>query len=152
VWREAITKTRYTLTTLWLFGAAIYAGSTVALLQERDHGEPVDLADINLLEVETQETGSPGNDKPASPHARHQEWVEVTSAVNMRQGPSSSYSVLTVQPQGQYLPVTDRDGNWLQILDPETEEEGWVFSRYVEEVQIPGDQAAAWTPEPDPEQ
>jgi hypothetical protein len=68
------------------------------------------------------------NDPPAA--AAH-EWVKVEAAVNMRSEPSSSSPILTVQPQGASLMVLSRKQNWVEVIEPEDELHGWVFSRYV---------------------
>jgi hypothetical protein len=63
------------------------------------------------------------------------EWVEVTDAVNMRTGSSSSNPVLKVQLEGQRLRVSSREGSWVEVIEPETEFTGWVYERYVKPVE-----------------
>jgi len=59
------------------------------------------------------------------------EWVEVTGAVNMRSGPSSANPVLEVQLEGARLQIASRDGRWVEVVEPNTGQRGWVFDRHV---------------------
>ena len=62
------------------------------------------------------------------------EWVEVTDAVNMRTGPSSANPVLQVQLEGAQLRVASRDGKWIEVVDPNTSREGWVYEKFVKPI------------------
>lgn len=62
------------------------------------------------------------------------EWVEVVDAVNMRQGPSSANAVVKVQLAGTTLRVASRDGQWVEVVEPETGGSGWVFAKFVKPV------------------
>lgn len=72
---------------------------------------------------------------------RDDEWVEVTDAVNMRSGDSSSDPVIKVQLEGERLRVASRNGDWVEVVEPETELTGWVYERYVKPVQPESKQA-----------
>jgi uncharacterized protein YgiM (DUF1202 family) len=63
--------------------------------------------------------------------AARKSWVEVVDAVNMRQGPSSADAVVKVQLAGTMLEVASREGKWVEVIEPETGETGWVFDAYV---------------------
>lgn len=62
------------------------------------------------------------------------EWLEVTHAVNMRSGPSSVALVLEVQREGAQLRVASRDGKWIEVVDPNTSREGWVYEKFVKPI------------------
>jgi hypothetical protein len=51
--------------------------------------------------------------------------------VNLRDGPSSSSRVIGVIAKGAKLPVLDRKRGWVQVSDPATSKEGWIYSGYV---------------------
>jgi len=72
---------------------------------------------------------------------REGEWVEVTDAVNMRSGGSSSDPVIKVQIEGKRLRVASRDGGWVEVVEPETEVIGWVYERYVKLIDPESQQA-----------
>jgi uncharacterized protein YgiM (DUF1202 family) len=149
------------LTTLWVLGAAAYAAVTIAFLSSIKTFSPAEweergasaaagnsskeaaIESIDSAAASSELAGAPiksawaentasdegANDPPAA--AAGQEWVEVEAAVNMRSGPSSSNPILTVQPKGATLMVLSREQNWVEVVEPENELRGWVFSRYV---------------------
>ena len=59
------------------------------------------------------------------------EWVEVSSPVNVRSGPSSNDEPYKVAAQGTKLRVLGRDGNWVQVSDPLTQQQGWIYRRFL---------------------
>jgi hypothetical protein len=66
-----------------------------------------------------------------------EEWVVVSNPVNVRAGPSSSDERFKVAEKGAKLRVVGREGNWVQISDPDTEEQGWIYKRFLEEANAP---------------
>ena len=62
------------------------------------------------------------------------EWVEATDAVNMRSGPSSANPVLQVHLEGAHLRVASRNGKWIEVVDPNTSREGWVYEKFVKPI------------------
>jgi hypothetical protein len=58
-------------------------------------------------------------------------WVTPSVYVNLRDGPSSSSSVIGVIAKGAKLPVLDRKRGWVQVSDPATSKKGWIYSGYV---------------------
>lgn len=94
-----------------------------------------DLAASNAIPDSTivaKEPSEAGNGAPAGDAATgNNDWVEVTSAVNMRAGPSSGNPTIKVQPRGAKLRVLERDGGWVHVEEPETGQTGWVYERYV---------------------
>ena len=65
------------------------------------------------------------------------QWVEVASAVNMRTDASGDGKILKVVQKGTKLRVKSRDGNWIQVANPDTKEEGWIYTRFLEETDAP---------------
>jgi TPR repeat protein len=66
-----------------------------------------------------------------------EEWVALVGFANVRAAPSSTADTLRVAEKGARLKVTGRKGNWVQVSDPETDEVGWIYSRYIETAQSP---------------
>jgi hypothetical protein len=54
--------------------------------------------------------------------------VEPSVFVNMREAPSSSSAVLGVIAKGTTLPVLGRKRGWVQVTDPESGKQGWIYS------------------------
>jgi hypothetical protein len=65
------------------------------------------------------------------------EWVEVSSAVNMRVGASGTADTLKIMPAGAKLRVEGRDGNWVRVADPATKQQGWIYRRFLKETEAP---------------
>ena len=59
------------------------------------------------------------------------ELVVLTGAVNVRESPSPNAKTVRVMEQGTKLHAIGRKGSWVQVTDSETQETGWVYSRYV---------------------
>ena len=72
---------------------------------------------------------------------REAEWVQVTDAVNMRSGGSSSDPIIKVQIEGKRLRVASRDAGWVEVVEPQTEVIGWVYERYVKRIDPASQQA-----------
>jgi cytoskeletal protein RodZ len=53
--------------------------------------------------------------------------VQPSVFVNMRDAPSSSAPVLGVIAKGATLPVLDRKHGWVQVTDPESGKQGWIY-------------------------
>ncbi|MGH6735482.1 MAG: SH3 domain-containing protein [Methyloceanibacter sp.] len=64
------------------------------------------------------------------------EWVEVTSAVNLRTG-AGDEKILKVLQAGTKLRVKAREGNWVQVANPASSEEGWIYTRFLKETAAP---------------
>ena len=73
----------------------------------------------------------------ASELAGGEEWVVVANPVNVRKGPSSTDETFKVAQKGTRLRVLGRDGNWVQITDPATKQEGWIYKRFLKETAAP---------------
>jgi len=75
----------------------------------------------------------------ASELTRKGQWVrvEVASGVNMRAAASGDGEILKVVPKGTKLRVKGRDGNWIQVANPDTDEEGYIYTRFLKETDAP---------------
>jgi SH3 domain-containing protein len=68
----------------------------------------------------------------ASELTSSEEWMETVSPVNMRADPSSTADTRKIVQKGLKVRVLDRKGNWVQVTNPATKEEGWIYARYLE--------------------
>ena len=59
------------------------------------------------------------------------EWLQTVGSVNVRAGPSSNAGTQKAVQKGLKLRVLGREGNWVQIADPATKLEGWIYTRYL---------------------
>ncbi len=63
--------------------------------------------------------------------------MEVSSAVNMREGASGTANTLKIMQAGAKLRVEGREGNWVQVADPATKRQGWIYRRFLKEAEAP---------------
>ena len=75
-------------------------------------------------DAEVSETGDQAEDAKA-------EWVHLSGGANVREGPSSTTRSLRTAPRGTRFRAIGREGNWIQVTDPKTQEVGWVYARYI---------------------
>jgi Bacterial SH3 domain len=54
--------------------------------------------------------------------------VKTSVFVNLRQAPSPSAKVIRVVTKGTKLRVVARKGRWVQVTDPATSENGWIYT------------------------
>ncbi len=66
-----------------------------------------------------------------------EKWLEVASPVNIRKGPSSESGSNKVLLKGTKLRVVGREGNWIRVLDPKTQQEGYIYARFLKETKVP---------------
>ena len=91
-----------------------------------------ELAGVNLMPApETEFATASSGDSLSAAAEDDKEWVEVSDAVNMRSGPSRANPVLKVQPEGARLQIASRDGRWIELVEPNAGQRGWVFDRHV---------------------
>jgi len=60
------------------------------------------------------------------------DWVQPSDHLNLRDGPSSSSRILGVVAKGAKVEVVDRKRGWLQVTNPATSEQGWIYGGYIE--------------------
>jgi hypothetical protein len=92
-------------------------------------------------EAPSEPTGQPSPSVPTIAADNHsfgdEEWVELSSFVNVRMAPSQTAETLRIAQKGEKLRVIGRTSNWVQVTDPATNESGWVYGRFLETAQSP---------------
>jgi hypothetical protein len=82
--------------------------------------------------------GEPDPSAPANPSSSgEEEWVVLSSDVNVRKAPSQNAETLRIAQKGEKLRVIGRESKWAQVTDPATSEMGWVYARFIETAQSP---------------
>ncbi len=79
-------------------------------------------------EAATSPAGGPDNGGPSEEAESGLGSVQPSAYVNLREGPSSSASVVGVIAKGAKLSVLDRKRGWVQVVDPATDKKGWIYS------------------------
>jgi hypothetical protein len=64
-------------------------------------------------------------------------WVEIVRAVDMHARAEQSSETVKVVEKGLKMRVTGRDKNWVQVSDPATSSNGWVYSRFLKPTEPP---------------
>jgi Bacterial SH3 domain len=59
------------------------------------------------------------------------EWVEIIRPVDMHARPEQSSETVKVVEKGLKFRVGARDKNWVQVSDPATSANGWIYSRFL---------------------
>jgi Bacterial SH3 domain len=59
---------------------------------------------------------------------RGAKWVKPSASVNLRKGPSSSASIISVVERGTKLRALARKKGWIQVSNPVTSEKGWIYA------------------------
>ena len=93
-------------------------------------GEP----EAGLEETAVDETGS--IDTVSLPDRRPQppgesKWIRPTAWVNLREAPSPTASVVTIVPKGVKLRIIGRKRSWVQVNNPATSQNGWIYANNV---------------------
>jgi Bacterial SH3 domain len=96
-------------------------------------------AEVPVVPVVTtpQPVVEPATPQPSETGTTDQEWVEVSSPVNMRSAPTPQSETVNVAEPGKRYQATGRQGSWVQVTDPATSETGWVYARYVAAAEAP---------------
>jgi len=55
-------------------------------------------------------------------------WIKPSASVNLRKGPSSSASIISVVERGTKLRALARKKGWIQVSNPVTLEKGWIYA------------------------
>ena len=65
------------------------------------------------------------------------EWVEIVRPVDIHARPEQSSETVKVAEKGLKLRVTARDKNWVQVSEPATSANGWIYSRFLKPTEPP---------------
>ena len=65
------------------------------------------------------------------------EWVEIVRAVDMHARAQQSSETVKVVEKGVKMRVTGRDKKWVQVSDPATSSNGWIYSLFLKPTQPP---------------
>jgi hypothetical protein len=65
------------------------------------------------------------------------EWAKVVLAARAHSEPSVSSPTIRFYTMGAELQVVGRRDGWIALLDPATQERGWVFEPYVSAIEMP---------------
>jgi Bacterial SH3 domain len=65
------------------------------------------------------------------------EWVEIVRPVDMHARPQKSSETVKVAKKGLKLRVTARNKDWVQVSDPATSANGWIYSRFLKPTEPP---------------
>src|SRR5690349_106084 len=68
------------------------------------------------------QSGQPEPSAPANPSSGGEEWVELSSDVNVRKAPSQTAETLRIAQKGEKLRVIGRESKWVHVTDPATSE------------------------------
>jgi Bacterial SH3 domain len=109
------------------------------------------------LRSDSQSIALPDKEKqpaslPTVPEAEREiTLVAVIRAATVHSGPSVSAPIVRYYPVGTELHLVDLQRGWFQVLDPATEQSGWVYERYyLQEIRRPGQTITAAQQSPSP--
>jgi hypothetical protein len=72
-----------------------------------------------------------GSQQPSLPNESIRDWIELSGSANLRENPSSNATTIKVVERGTKFLEIGKQGGWVHVTDPTTQETGWVYSRYV---------------------
>ena len=70
--------------------------------------------------------------------AAHVAWVKVVYGARAHSAASISSPITKFYPPGKELQILGRESGWIELLDPATQERGYVFERYLVAIDGPG--------------
>jgi Bacterial SH3 domain len=86
---------------------------------------------------------------PAPTPAAAVAWAKIVLPAKGHREPSVSSAITKFYPAGTELQVTGRQSGWVELLDPVTEERGWVFDQYLVSIDSPSPVKTAAKPAAD---
>ena len=66
----------------------------------------------------------------APPPAGNRLYVD-TTLVNLREGPGTSFGIITTVGRGIELSEVDRSGSWIEVITTHSGARGWIFNSLV---------------------
>jgi hypothetical protein len=97
--------------------------------------------DVGQKPVDVQSPQVPSEEPPQSPTKQPAPtardtadagWIRPSASVNLRQGPKSSAPVIAVVAKGAKLRVISRKRGWIQVTNPATSQQGWIYAGLVD--------------------
>ena len=76
--------------------------------------------------------------KPTEP-----EFVKVTAPASVRKGPSASSAIIGIAHTSAEAQVVSREGDWVQIIDPDSKKTGWIQQSFLAPQTAPSSRPAS---------
>jgi hypothetical protein len=70
--------------------------------------------------------------------AAHLAWVKVVHGAKAHSAASISSPITKFYPPGKELQILGRENGWIELIDPATQEHGYVFEQYLVAIDRPG--------------
>jgi uncharacterized protein YraI len=71
------------------------------------------------------------------------EFVKVTAPTSVRKGPSPSSAIIGIAHTSAEAQVVSRDGDWVQIIDPDSKKTGWIQQSFLAPQTAPSSRPAS---------
>ena len=103
-----------------------------------------DIAEESEASPPRAETGARPAAEAAAPAeaihdtAAHVAWAKVIHGARAHSAASISSPITKFYPPGKELQIVGRDSGWIELLDPVTQERGYVFEKYLVAIDGPG--------------
>jgi len=125
-------------------GSVQTVGSVPRQIKEKEGSQPTGQAEPS---VERDQASAPTNEGPEREAVA---WVRMTTAVKTRSAAAIDSPLLRSYSAGSIARVVGKENGWVQLLDPTTQERGWVYHLYLAAVVLPtaAQLAAAKKPQP----
>lgn len=119
-------------------------GSAPRHIGEKQGSQPAGQAEPS---VERDQASAPTDEDPEREAVQ---WVKMTTAVKTRSEAAPDSPTLRSYSAGSIARVVGQENGWVQLLDPTTQERGWVYHLYLAAVTPPtaAQLAAAKKPQP----
>ncbi len=121
-----------------LSGMTVPAASPETTDAQLTHEDPQGQPDLELREAKPSAAATKQEEQPVQAQARAPvkrtvaivgtNEVKTALFVNLRQAPSPSAKVIRVVAKGTKLRVVARKGRWVQVTDPATSANGWIYT------------------------
>jgi uncharacterized protein YraI len=59
-------------------------------------------------------------------------WIKPSASANLRKGPKSSAPIVGVIAKGAKLRVISRKRGWVEVSNPATSQQGWIYAGVVD--------------------
>ncbi|MGE3528782.1 MAG: hypothetical protein AB7G54_05070 [Methyloceanibacter sp.] len=116
-------------------------GTSDVLKQEALY-QPYDAAEIEasppIADTGARRAAETAMPAAAIPDPAHAAWAKVIHGARAHSAASISSPVTKFYPQGKELQIVGRESGWIELLDPATQERGFVFEKYLVAIDAPG--------------